>query len=58
MAKKCMQYREERRKYDVRVRNRCKKCGRPRAYIRRFGFVPYLFPRVGKQGTNPWRCQV
>ena len=29
MAKKSIIIREQRRKYDVRVRNRCKICGRP-----------------------------
>ena len=24
-------------KYKVRLRNRCKRCGRPRAYFRKFG---------------------
>ncbi|NLE50290.1 MAG: hypothetical protein GX613_02690, partial [Chloroflexi bacterium] len=45
MAKKSLVAREKRRKYKVRVRNRCqyvdphsgKVCGRPRGYIRRFG---------------------
>ncbi|HLF80141.1 MAG TPA: type Z 30S ribosomal protein S14 [Anaerolineales bacterium] len=36
MAKKCMPYREMRRKYRVRVRSRCQICGRPRGYYRRF----------------------
>jgi small subunit ribosomal protein S14 len=31
-----MPYREMRRKYKVRVRNRCQICGRPRGYYRRF----------------------
>ncbi|MBA3075514.1 MAG: type Z 30S ribosomal protein S14, partial [Anaerolineae bacterium] len=37
MASKCMEYRELRRKYVYQVRNRCKRCGRPRGYMRRFG---------------------
>jgi small subunit ribosomal protein S14 len=37
MATTCMPIRETRRKYEVRVRNRCSRCGRPRGYYRRFG---------------------
>ncbi len=36
MSKTCMPFRESRRKYKVRVRNRCLICGRPRGYYRRF----------------------
>ena len=53
MAKKCMQYREERRKYDVRVRNRCKICGRPRGYIRRFGVCRICFREMALNGEVP-----
>ena len=53
MAKKCMQYREERRKYEVRVRNRCKICGRPRAYIRRFGVCRICFREMALLGQLP-----
>ena len=37
MAKQSIVAREANRKYKIRVRNRCQKCGRPRGYIRRFG---------------------
>ena len=53
MAKKCMQYREQRRKYDVRVRNRCKICGRPRGYIRRFGVCRICFREMALKGEIP-----
>jgi small subunit ribosomal protein S14 len=53
MAKKCMQYREERRKFQVRVRNRCKVCGRPRAYIRRFGLCRICFREMALEGEIP-----
>ncbi len=53
MAKKCMQYREERRKYPVRVRNRCKLCGRPRGYIRRFGLCRICFREMALEGEIP-----
>lgn len=53
MAKKCMQYREERRKYRVRVRNRCRVCGRPRGYIRRFGLCRICFREMALEGEIP-----
>jgi small subunit ribosomal protein S14 len=53
MAKKCMQYREQRRKYKVRVRNRCKICGRPRGYIRRFGLCRICFRELALKGQIP-----
>ncbi len=53
MAKKCMQYREQRRKYEVRVRNRCKVCGRPRGYIRRFGLCRICFREMALNGEIP-----
>jgi len=53
MAKKCMQYREQRRKYEVRVRNRCKICGRPRGYIRRFGLCRICFREMALNGEIP-----
>jgi len=53
MAKKCMQYREDRRKYRVRVRNRCKICGRPRGYIRRFGLCRICFREMALEGEIP-----
>ncbi len=53
MAKKCMQYREDRRKYRVRVRNRCKVCGRPRGYIRRFGLCRICFREMALEGEIP-----
>ncbi len=53
MAKKCMMYREIRRKYPTRVRNRCKICGRPRGYIRRFGLCRICFRELALQGKIP-----
>ena len=53
MAKKCMQFREQRRKFDVRVRNRCKVCGRPRGYIRRFGLCRICFREMALEGEIP-----
>lgn len=53
MARKSNIAREEKRKYDVRVRNRCKKCGRPRGYIRRFGLCRICFRELALQGVIP-----
>ena len=53
MAKTCMQYREQSRKYAVRVRNRCKLCGRPRGYIRRFGLCRICFRELALKGQIP-----
>jgi small subunit ribosomal protein S14 len=53
MAKTCMIYREQRRKFDVRIRNRCQKCGRPRAFIRRFGLCRICFRELALKGMLP-----
>jgi small subunit ribosomal protein S14 len=53
MAKKCMIYREQRRKYAVRVRNRCRICGRPRGYMRRFGLCRICFRHEAARGKIP-----
>lgn len=53
MAKKSMIAREENRKYKVRVRNRCKVCGRPRSYIRRFGLCRICFREMALRGEIP-----
>lgn len=53
MAKKSMVIRETRRKFKVRVRNRCKKCGRPRGYMRRFGLCRICFRELALDGKIP-----
>lgn len=61
MAKKSMVAREHKRKYKVRVRNRCqyvdphsgKVCGRPRGYIRRFGLCRIHFRKLALEGQIP-----
>jgi small subunit ribosomal protein S14 len=53
MAKKCMPYREQRRKYAVRVHNRCRKCGRPRGYIRKFQLCRICFRELALKGDIP-----
>ncbi|MBX3054582.1 MAG: type Z 30S ribosomal protein S14 [Caldilineaceae bacterium] len=53
MAKKSMIAREKNRKYEIRVRNRCEKCGRPRGYMRRFGLCRICFRREALLGNLP-----
>ncbi len=53
MAKKCMQYRELRRSSQFRVRNRCRICGRPRGFIRRFGICRICFRDLALKGKIP-----
>jgi len=53
MAKKSSVIRESRRKFAVRVRNRCMKCGRPRGYIRRFGLCRICFRELALEGKIP-----
>lgn len=53
MAKKSMVIRETRRKYAVRVRNRCRLCGRPRGFIRRFALCRICMRELALQGKIP-----
>jgi len=40
-------------KYPVRHRNRCRLCGRPRAYLRRFAMCRLCFRKLALQGEIP-----
>jgi small subunit ribosomal protein S14 len=53
MAKKSIVNREMHRKYSTRVRNRCKVCGRPRGYLRRFGLCRICFRELALEGKIP-----
>jgi small subunit ribosomal protein S14 len=53
MAKTCMQYREMRRRTKFQIRNRCRICGRPRGYIRRFGLCRICFRELALKGKIP-----
>jgi small subunit ribosomal protein S14 len=53
VAKKSMVIKEGRRKFEVRVRNRCKLCGRARGYMRRFGLCRICFRQEALQGKLP-----
>lgn len=37
-------------KYEARHRNRCKRCGRPRAYLRKFALCRLCFRELALQG--------
>ncbi len=53
MTRKCLPIRETRRKHKVQVRNRCRICGRPRGYIRRFQMCRICFRERALRGEIP-----
>ena len=40
-------------KFQVRQHNRCRRCGRPRAYIRKFGMCRICFRQLALAGEIP-----
>lgn len=40
-------------KFKVRKYNRCRRCGRPRAYMRQFGLCRICFRELALQGQIP-----
>lgn len=40
-------------KFRVQQRNRCKICGRPRAYLRKFGMCRICFRTIAHKGEIP-----
>lgn len=40
-------------KYKTRQKNRCKRCGRPRAYIRQYALCRICFRQLAHQGQLP-----
>jgi len=40
-------------KYKTRQQHRCRLCGRPRAYIRRFGLCRLCFRKLALKGEIP-----
>jgi small subunit ribosomal protein S14 len=40
-------------KFKVRHRNRCKQCGRPRAYMRKFELCRLCFRKLALEGYLP-----
>jgi small subunit ribosomal protein S14 len=54
MAKTSKEGRENKKlKYKVRYTNRCKLCGRPRAYMRKFGLCRLCFREYAHKGEIP-----
>ncbi len=53
MAKKSIINRESNRKFKTRVRHRCRLCGRPRGFIRRFELCRICFREQALQGKLP-----
>ncbi len=54
MAKKCMIEKHKREpKFRVRAYNRCRICGRPRGYLRRFAMCRICFRTLAHQGLIP-----
>jgi small subunit ribosomal protein S14 len=55
MAKKSdiVKFTVKRQKYAVRFRNRCRRCGRARAFLRRFGLCRLCFREMAHRGELP-----
>lgn len=44
---------KKKQKFEVRVRNRCGICGRPRGFMRRFGICRICFRELAHKGEIP-----
>jgi small subunit ribosomal protein S14 len=54
MAKKVLiETSKQKPNFSVRASNRCKRCGRPRAYIRKFGICRICFREMALNGEIP-----
>ncbi|HOB34588.1 MAG: type Z 30S ribosomal protein S14 [Firmicutes bacterium] len=54
MAKKSLIAKQKREpKFKVRAYNRCKLCGRPHAYLRKFGMCRICFRNLAHRGQIP-----
>ncbi len=54
MAKKCKIEKWKRKpKYKVQQHNRCRLCGRPRGYMRKFGVCRICFRHLALRGEVP-----
>jgi small subunit ribosomal protein S14 len=54
VAKKAMIIKQQRTpKYKTRAYNRCKLCGRPHAYMRKFGICRLCFRELAYKGQIP-----
>lgn len=54
MAKKSMIAKQQKtQKFQTRVYNRCKLCGRPHGYIRKYGICRICFRELAHKGEIP-----
>jgi small subunit ribosomal protein S14 len=54
MARKCLVEKAKRKpRFKVRSYNRCQRCGRSRAYLRKFGMCRICFRELALQGVIP-----
>ena len=54
MSRKCLMVKALRKpKFKVRHRNRCPRCGRPRAYMRKFDLCRICFRELALAGDLP-----
>ena len=54
MAKTAMKNKQKRKqKFSTREYSRCKICGRPHAYLRKFGVCRICFRKMADQGLIP-----
>lgn len=54
MAKTSKEVRETKKlKYKIRYRNRCKLCGRPHGFMRRYGICRLCFRELALNGEIP-----
>ena len=54
MAKKALIQKQQRKpKYKVRAYNRCRRCGRPRAFYRKFGLCRICLRELAHEGVIP-----
>jgi small subunit ribosomal protein S14 len=54
MARKCLVEKAKRKpRFNVRSYNRCQRCGRSRAYLRKFGVCRICFRELALQGVIP-----
>ena len=54
MARKAMIEKSKRKpKFEVRQHNRCQRCGRSRAFLRKFGLCRICFRRLALEGQVP-----
>ncbi|WAM32436.1 type Z 30S ribosomal protein S14 [Caldicellulosiruptor naganoensis] len=54
MARKALIVKQQKpQKFSTRYYNRCKICGRPRAYLRKFGVCRLCFRKLAHNGEIP-----